>query len=103
MVQILPPLFVKMIDIKIILVSVIIIEMITLIGRFVFKIKVKNIYKKRLKKIPRIHHFFTGLIIFIIGYYYKNVFFTSFGLGVSLSDIIHHCILKIVTGSFELK
>jgi len=75
------------------------IEAITLIMRFVLKKRSKDVYN-RLKKdlgwkwIIRPHHGIIGLILMGIGYF-------DIGLGVFLSDVVHHFILFMVNGDPE--
>ena len=93
---------------QILLVTAIVIELVTLFFRFVLKLKTKDVLLKiakklGLKKIVRIHHFFIGIIIFGIAYFMQNVFWISLGLGIALSDAVHHLILKIVTGRHEFE
>jgi len=84
-----------MIDLKIILISAIIIESITIFGRFFLNISSKKVYirvmkKFKLKRFYHFHHLFTGIIIAVVFYFYYHHFFFNLGLGIFLSDLIHH-------------
>ncbi len=84
-----------MIDLKIILISAIIIEAVTIFGRFFLKISSKKVYIRvmkrfNLKKFYHFHHLFTGIIITIVFYFYYHQLFFNLGLGIFLSDLIHH-------------
>ncbi|MAG28349.1 hypothetical protein CMI47_22720 [Candidatus Pacearchaeota archaeon] len=95
-----------MINLFVILITLLIIEIITLIPRFVFKLKSTKVHDKiknklGLTKIIRVHHLFYGLLIALIALILKSNLFINIGLGIALSDIVHHIILKIATGNSE--
>lgn len=100
---------IKMINLIIILIVSITIEGVTLFCRYTLKQKASETIHKRLwkkfgfKKVFYMHHLFTGLIIAVIFYYLKSPFLFNIGIGIALSDLIHHTILKIIEGSFEFK
>ncbi len=96
----------KMLELRIILLIVIIIESVTLLLRFFLKLKSPMIFRKVMEKsgfpyIIRIHHFFTGLIIALIAYFIQDSLIFNIGIGIALSDVLHHIILKIATGRSE--
>ncbi len=96
-----------MLDYILILLIALIIETITIIGRFGLKIKSKEIYKKilkkyEIKKLIHVHHLFLGIIAALLGYFISNSFVLNIGLGVALSDVIHHfLVLSLFTGTPE--
>lgn len=96
-----------MINLIFILVSAILIELLTIFGRFFFKLNSKDTYIRIIKKynikfMIHIHHLFIGLIIFVFSYYFKSSIFLNLGLGIALSDIIHHfLVLWPITGNPE--
>lgn len=98
---------VRMIDWSLVIISTIIIEIITLFGRFVFKKSSKENYFKILKKLNaryfiHFHHGFFGVIILLVSYFYGFVFLFNLGIGFILSDLVHHfVILWSITGSPE--
>jgi len=83
------------------------IEVVTVFGRFVFKIRTKEILIKIMhyfnwKKIIHFHHGFVGLIILIVAYIYGLNFWVDVGIGVLISDAIHHfLVLWPIMGSPE--
>ncbi len=94
-----------MINLTVILITALAIELVTIIVRFVFKISSKEIYIKimkrfKLKKFYHFHHLIWGVIIALI--FYPNEFLFSLGIGIFLSDIVHHFIvLWIIVGNPE--
>ena len=87
-----------MIDLKIILLSAVLIEAITIFGRFLFKISSKEIYIKLIKKFNlkffiHFHHSFFGLILSVVSYYFGWAFLFNFGIAMVLSDLFHHAII----------
>ena len=94
-----------MLNISIILITALIIEVISLIGRFALKISIKEQYIKFRKKsrrgLIRVHHGVWGLLLASLAFLLENNLFVNVGLGIALSDIVHHTILKVITGSFE--
>lgn len=96
-----------MIDWKIIIWTIVLIEVFTLVLRFTFKLRAPILWGEAREKIGmpfliRIHHFFGGILVAIIGYLYSSAFMFNIGIGIALSDIIHHLILKIFTGDSEI-
>ena len=97
-----------MIDLKIILIIAFIIEVLTLFVRFVLKIDARDFHRfimkiLGLKKIIRLHHIFYGFLIAVISYPLKQNFLFNLGLGIMLSDILHHIILLFVVGGNEVE
>jgi hypothetical protein len=96
-----------MINIGFILMIAGIIEVITLFGRFIFKISSKDICirlmkKWKMKKFYHFHHLFFGLLVALVFYFYSNQFLFNAGLAIMLSDIIHHFImLQMILGHPE--
>ena len=99
----------KMIQINliIILITAIIAEIITLTARYYLKLKAKKIIKKGAKsfgfrRMLHMHHLFIGIIIALVSYAFGNSLFFNIGLGISLSDLIHHfLILELVEDDNE--
>ena len=99
-----------MISIKIILISLMIIEVITLIFRFGFNKRSRDIYSNSLKRKWgnykfHWHHLFLGIVIIPISLIFSGMFekfLFNLGLGVALSDLVHHFIvLNILVGESE--
>lgn len=89
-----------------ILVTTILLEIITLIGRFAFNISTKHIWIKSMKHFGfkhwfHFHHVFVGLIVIFVSLINYNPVFLAIGIGISLSDLIHHIILALVVGNPE--
>ena len=86
-----------------------IIEGITLFGRYVLKIKSRNILKEEMRElhwrhIVHIHHMFIGFIIVILFYYLENWLLVNIGIGIVLSDVLHHfVILRLLENRSEFK
>lgn len=83
---------------EIILWTTFILEFITILGRFVLKLKSRDFFegymnKKSLKKIPHFHHLFIGLIILLIALILDNSLYINLGAGVILSDLVHHFVI----------
>ena len=81
-----------------IIILTIIIELITCLFRFGFKIKAKEFQKKHCKLYfgKRIHHAYFGPIFLIISLFFNNfaqVILISLGISLILSDLIHHFIV----------
>lgn len=55
----------------------------------------------KIKGMPHIHHVYLGTVAAIISYLLHSYMLSSFFLGVALSDIIHHVLLKILLGNSE--
>jgi len=83
------------------------IEVLTVFVRFAFKIKTKDVLIRIMKhfgwkKVIHFHHGFVGIIIFIVAYVYGFNFWMDVGLGVLISDVIHHfLVLWPIMGSPE--
>jgi hypothetical protein len=83
------------------------IEVLTVFVRFAFKIKTRDVLFKIMKrfgwkKIVHFHHGFVGIIILIVAYYLGLNFWVDVGLGVLISDAIHHfLVLWPIMGSPE--
>lgn len=95
-----------MIDYNVIWLVAVIIEVINLILRFKFKITSKNshiflIRQFGIKKFPHVHHLYSGILIAIIGDYLFLPLVVSIGLGIALSDVLHHIILYLVKKDAE--
>ena len=87
-----------MININIILVVAFFIEIITLFGRFFFRLSSKEIYTSLIKKFGlkffvHFHHSFFGLVFSLVSFHYGLVFWFNFGLAMVLSDLFHHFII----------
>jgi len=83
---------------KLILITAIVIELITVFGRFFFKISSKEVLTKIMRhygwqKVIHFHHGFTGVIIALLAFYFESSIGIAFGLGMVLSDIIHHFVV----------
>ena len=91
-----------MINIITILITAISFEIATVILRYLLKFKSKKVIKKeakilRFKKMLHFHHLFAGIIIAAIFYFKGNNLWFNIGIGIALSDLIHHfVILKIL-------
>ncbi|MBU3912904.1 MAG: hypothetical protein KKB21_04900 [Nanoarchaeota archaeon] len=99
-----------MISIKIILISLMIVEITTLIMRFGFHRQSRDYYSNSLnKKWGRYkfhwHHLFLGLLIVPVSLAFSGMFerfLFNLGLGIVLSDLVHHFIvLNILVGESE--
>ena len=94
-----------MLEIRLVLLTATLIETITLLLRFGLNIEMGKIIQGILKKLGwkkmiRVHHFFLGLIIALVGFFINQLFF-NVGLGIALSDLVHHIILKIVKSHWD--
>jgi hypothetical protein len=94
-----------MLDTRTILLTATLIEAITLLLRFGLGLEMSKIIQAIMrkfgwKKMVRLHHFFLGLIIAGIGFFVNELVF-NLGLGLSLSDVFHHIILKVTKGRWE--
>lgn len=88
-----------MFSLDIILISAIIIEFFTVFSRFFLKLSSKKIYiglmkKFDLKRFYHFHHLFLGLLIALA--FYSNPLLFNIGIGVSLSDVLHHFVVLLV-------
>jgi hypothetical protein len=97
-----------MIDIKIIILTIMLVELLSIIIRFLFKISameinIKIMRKLKLKRFYHFHHLFSGILIAVIFYsFYPNALLFNIGLGIAASDIVHHFIvLWIIMGNPE--
>ncbi len=92
--------------IQTILTTAIIIEIITLIGRFGLNISTKHIWIKTMKHLGfkhwfHFHHIFLGIIVFVIATINRSPFYSSIGIGIALSDVVHHTLLSFFIGNPE--
>ncbi len=92
--------------IQTILTTAIIIEIITLIGRFGLNISTKHLWIKTMNRFGfkywfHFHHIFFGIIVFVIASINNNPLYSSIGLGIALSDVIHHSLLSFFIGNPE--
>ena len=84
-----------------------IIEVITIFGRFIFKISTKDVLMKLMrrygwKKVIHFHHGFVGLIVVGLAVYFRSSLGVNIGWGLVLSDAIHHFIvLWLIVGDPE--
>ncbi|MBU2576260.1 MAG: hypothetical protein KKF50_00905 [Nanoarchaeota archaeon] len=84
-----------------------IIEVITIFGRFLFKVSSKEVLIKLMhrygwKKVIHFHHGFVGLIVVGLAIYLGSSFGVNLGWGLVLSDAIHHFIvLWLIIGDPE--
>ncbi len=81
-----------------IIITAVIIEIITIIGRFKFNISTKELWTSLMKHYNRrhwvhMHHVFLGLIIVAISLIVKNNLALNLGIGIILSDAIHHFVV----------
>ena len=81
-----------------IIITAVVIEVITIIGRFGFNISTKSLWVKVMKHYNRrhwvhVHHVFIGLLVVAIALIVKNNLVLNLGLGVIMSDAIHHFII----------
>lgn len=86
--------------------TTILIELITLIGRFGLNISSKNIWIKTMNHLGKkhwfhFHHVFLGVIIIIFSLIKYNPFLLAVGIGTAISDIIHHTLLLFLIGNPE--
>jgi hypothetical protein len=99
---------VMVIELKIILIVAVLIELITLFIRFVLKINARDFLVKfmrffGIKKMIRVHHFFWGWLVVLVAYLLRDSFWINIGLGIVLSDVLHHLILQFAVGSHEIR
>ena len=99
-----------MISLKIILISLMIIEVITLVFRFGFNRRSRDFYSNSLnrrwgKYKFHWHHLFLGLVIVPLSLMFSGMFekfMFNLGLGIVFSDLVHHfIILNIFVGESE--
>ena len=85
----------------------VIIETVTCFSRFVLKKESTRdtAFLARYTFGLRIHHGYTGVLLVILCNCLSStdvgVWFLRIGWSCIFSDIIHHCILRLVTGSFQ--
>lgn len=87
-----------MINPTIIFVTALLIEVITLFGRFIIKISSKEVLIKimkflNIKIVINPHHGIIGLLIAIVSFFYDCPVLFNLGLGLFISDIFHHFIV----------
>ena len=96
-----------MIDFGTVVVIAFCLEVLTLFGRFFLKFSSKVFYIKLVKKLGfryfiHFHHMFFGMLISSASFFFELHFFFNFGLGMILSDMIHHFIvLWLIVGDPE--
>jgi len=96
-------------DILVIVLTVLIIEGITLIGRYVLKVKSREIIKGEMRELHwkymiHIHHIFIGFALIIVSYFLELWFWFNVGIGVVFSDVLHHfVILQLLENKSEFK
>lgn len=93
-------------DLSVIFIVAIFIEVVNLILRFGFGLTSQNSHKKIMKHLGfkrflHVHHLYTGLIMAIVAYYFGYSLIGDIGVGVALSDLIHHILLKIINNDSE--
>lgn len=84
----------------------VVIEVVTLVGRFGLGVSIGTFarYLAPLTGGYRIHHFFTGLVIALIGWWLSEPWQSRVviaGLAIALSDVLHHSLLWLITGKHE--
>ncbi len=87
-----------MINFWLIIATAVIVEIITIVGRFKFSISTKNFWVSVMKHFNKkhwvhFHHVFLGLTIAVVSILFKNNLTLNLGIGIALSDIIHHLIV----------
>ena len=87
-----------MLNIWLIISVAFVIEIITIIGRFKFKISTKNLWTSIMKHYNRrhwvhVHHVFLGLLIVAVSLIVKNNLALNLGLGIMASDVVHHLLV----------
>ena len=99
-----------MVDFNLIFIVLIIVEIITIFGRFVLKIRSMDIFIKimkrfGLKRMFHLHHGYIGIILIISSIFYPIIYnysTLSIGLAIFLSDLTHHFIvLNFIVGNPE--
>jgi hypothetical protein len=91
----------------IVLVTTLVIEAITIFGRFFFKISSKDILTRIMhhygwKKVIHVHHLFFGLLVLALAVSLDNSLGVDLGVGIVLSDIVHHFVtLWLIVGDPE--
>tara|TARA_Y100000310_G_scaffold152352_1_gene151853 strand:+ start:488 stop:793 length:306 start_codon:yes stop_codon:yes gene_type:complete len=87
----------------------VIIELITVITRFGFKLKAKPL-KEKIGFPVKFHHLYLGIFILVVGLFYNITLFSLFGgialfeigFGIAFSDVLHHfVVLKLAIGKTE--
>ncbi len=81
-------------------------EGITLTGRFFLGISMKKTWIKIMKHLGlkhcvHFHHVFLGAMVILIAYLNHSQFFMVLGIGIAISDILHHFILWHLVGNPE--
>ena len=99
-----------MLSFKILILSFLIIEAITIYFRFCLNMKSKDRYKQKVKKsgsgrVFHWHHFIIGIAIVLFSLFFEGQFEKSLfnlGTGVFVSDLVHHfVVLYFFTGKTE--
>ena len=93
----------------IVVLTAVIIEFFTVFGRFIFGFRSRDFLRKAMKyfgwkRVFHFHHLFMGLILMGFSIFFNGSLLFSLGLGVALSDVIHHfVVLWIIVGDPEFK
>ena len=86
-----------------------VIELITVITRFGFKLRAKP-FKEKIGFPVKFHHMYLGIFILVVGLFYRENLLNLFGgislfdigFGIALSDVLHHfVVLKLAIGKTE--
>ena len=85
---------------------VIVLESVTLFCRFGLKKTSSNMHQllmkyTNLKKIPHLHHLYTGIIIALVSSFLGLIILIDIGIGIAISDLTHHGILKVINNDSE--
>ena len=94
---------------QIILITALVIEAVTIFGRFFFKISSKDILMRimhhyKWKRVIHVHHLFFGLVVIGLAIYQGSLVGIDLGIGIVLSDLIHHFIvLWVIIGDPEFR
>jgi len=98
-----------MLDITYLIIFTAIVELITIVVRYVFKISAKISYEKILRRLGfrrmiHIHHMYFGVIISIYSYLNALPIWFNLGLALIISDLLHHFLfLKAIEGDTEFR
>lgn len=96
-------------DLTTVLAWAVVIEAITILLRFGGKVSSQRLIKKVIKRfhlrfLPHIHHGMIGITLAVLGEIFGRGMLVNVGLGLLISDIIHHMvILWLLTGSPEFR
>ncbi|MEK6846875.1 MAG: hypothetical protein AABY16_01775 [Nanoarchaeota archaeon] len=90
-----------------IIITAVIVEIITIVGRFKFNISTKNFWVSVMRHFNKkhwvhVHHIFLGLIISALALILESNLALNLGIGIALSDAVHHfLVLWPLVGSPE--